>query len=142
MLVRDIMSSPPKVLKLSQTAEDAAEMMALHDVGALPVCEGDELVGVVTDRDVVLRCVAQGFTPAKTPVTKIMTRPPATIDAGEPAEEAAWLLTSLRIRRLPVTENGRLVGMVTADDIARRLEDDDVILRMARRVAPRRRAAR
>lgn len=75
MQIHEIMTHPVQTVKANATVHHAAEMMALHDVGALPVCENDRVVGIITDRDIVLRCLAQGRNPA-TEVYRIMTPGP------------------------------------------------------------------
>lgn len=140
MEIRDIMTQPVKTISVTATVEQAAGMMAIHDVGALPVCEGDRLVGIVTDRDIVLRCIPAGFNPATTRVSRIMSRDPVGAPPSAPVKEAWRLLADLRIHRRPIVEDGRVVGMLTTDDIARRFDDDAAVLFMVRRVAPRRRS--
>ena len=138
MKVRDIMSQPAKTIHPFQTVEEAAEHMALHDVGALVVTDADQVVGIVTDRDIVVRCLAQGLAAATTTVRRAMTSSPTVIEPDESVSEAGLTLTNLRVRRLPVVEAGRLVGMVSSDDIVRHSDNEDLILLMVRRVAPRR----
>jgi CBS domain-containing protein len=137
MEIGDIMSHPAVTVKASATAQFAAEMMALHEVGALPVCEDDALVGIITDRDIVLRCIAQGMSTDATPVHRIMTPNPVALPPKASVEQAAAILRDSRIRRLPVIEDHHAVGMVTLDDIARQWDNDAAILLMVRRVAPR-----
>ena len=139
MRIQDIMSDPVRTVKATATVQFAGEMMALHDVGALPVTSDDVLVGIVTDRDIVVRCLAAGLAPTATAVEKIMTHHPLSVTPEAPLEDAARTFTNMRIRRLPVVEDGHPVGMVTADDIARQWDNDAAILVMARRVAPRNR---
>ena len=138
MELREIMSQPIATVRATASVQHAAEMMALHDVGALPVCEDDVLVGILTDRDVILRCIAPGLATHTTEVRKIMTPSPVFLEANAPVEQAATIFRDLRIRRLPVVDDGHPIGMVTVDDIARQWDNDAAILLMARRVAPRR----
>lgn len=142
MQVRDIMSEPVRVVRADAEALHAAELMALHEVGALPVIDHTKLVGIVTDRDIVLRCIVAGLSPVKTEVRRIMTAHPVAIGPDAPIEDAARIFLGLRVRRLPVVEDGQPVGMVTLDDLARLWNDDDFVLRIARRVAPRNRSTR
>jgi CBS domain-containing protein len=139
MRVQDIMSDPVRTVKGTATVQFAGEMMALHEVGALPVTSDDVLVGIVTDRDIVVRCLAAGLSPTATAVEKIMTRHPLSVTPDAPVEDAARTFTNMRIRRLPVVEDGHAIGMVTSDDIARLWDNEAAIVVMARRVAPRRR---
>ena len=139
MQVRDIMTQPVKTIESSATAHKAAQLMALHDIGALPVSDGGRIVGILTDRDIVLRCIAQGLDPETTDVQRIMTRDPVVEPPDVPVADAAWRFTSLRIRRLPIVEGGKAVGMLSSDDVARHWDDDAAVLLMVRRLAPRRR---
>ncbi len=138
MRVQDIMSQPVVTVRTSATVQFAAEMMALHDVGALPVCEDDVFVGIVTDRDIILRCMATGLSPTATQVHRIMTAEPVALAPNATVDEAAAIFRDLRIRRLPVIDDRHPVGMVSMDDVARLWENDPAILLMVRRVAPRR----
>lgn len=139
MEVRDIMTQPAKTVRASATVAEAAELMALHDVGALPARDEDKIVGIVTDRDIVLRCIAAGLDPGATLVRTIMTRSPVTVTPSTPVDDALWLFSHLRIRRLPVVEDHQVVGMLSADDVARYFDDEASIVLMARCLAPRRR---
>jgi CBS domain-containing protein len=102
--------------------------MKQQDVGPVPVVEnGDRLAGIVTDRDIVLRVVAEGGDPQSTTVGEIMSRDLATVDPDQPLEEALRLMARHQVRRLPVCEeDGRLVGIVAQADIATELGDDRV----------------
>jgi len=93
---------------------EAARRMAKRNVGAIVVIEGERLVGIFTERDVVFRVVARGLDPAKTCVEDAMTRSPRTIDAAERFGHALLIMHDNNFRHLPVTENGRLVGIVSA----------------------------
>jgi CBS domain-containing protein len=138
MEIQQIMSTPAYTVKAIDTVQFAAEMMALHDVGALPVTEDGVLVGIITDRDIVLRCLAPGRSPTTTDVGHIMTTGPIALEPGEPVGQAARIFSEMRVRRLPIVEERHPVGMLTVDDIARHWDDDTKILSMVRRVAPRR----
>jgi CBS domain-containing protein len=135
------MSHPVITVKANATIQHAAEMMALHNVGALPVTEDDVLVGIVTDRDVVLRGLVEGLQPTSAEIHRIMTIEPVAVRLEAPVEEAAAIFRDLRIRRLPVVEDRYPVGMITVDDIARQWDNDQAIVLLARRVAPRRKSA-
>ena len=104
----------------SSSAALAARLISRHNVGALPVCGGDgRLRGIVTDRDIVLRCVAAEEDPAQTMVRDIMTRNCATVAPGADCREATRLMAVQQVRRLPVVEEGKLVGMISLADLAR-----------------------
>jgi CBS domain-containing protein len=119
MLVSDIMSERPVSITPEETVSLASRLMSRHNIGSLPVCrENSELVGVITDRDIVLRCVAQGADPDTLPVGQIMSRCIITVS---PSDEAAVITERMgkgQVRRLPVVEDGLLVGMVSLGDMA------------------------
>ena len=138
MQIHEIMSEPAYTVKATATVQFAAEMMATHNVGALPVTEDGKLVGILTDRDVVLRCMAQGFSPTATEVGRIMTADPIALPPDADVHDAARIFTDTRVRRLPIVDEGHPIGMVTVDDVARLWTNDAATLVMVRRVAPRR----
>jgi CBS domain-containing protein len=91
--------------------------MKREDAGFIPVCEGNALMGVITDRDIVLRGIADGAGGLDEPAERIMTRDPATIEAGASLDDAASLMEQREIRRLPVVDGGRLVGILSHGNI-------------------------
>lgn len=95
---------------------DAAALMRSHRISALAVLDGTSIVGIVTERD-MLRAVADGRNPAATHISQYMTHSPITIDAAEPAAKAAAIMVAHRVRHLPVTDNDRLVGFLSARDL-------------------------
>ncbi|HHX73185.1 MAG TPA: CBS domain-containing protein [Clostridiales bacterium] len=102
------------------TAAEAARLLRHYDIGALPVTgEDGRLRGIITDRDILIRCVATDKNPAETPVANLMTRSVVTVPADADVREAASLMSSNQVRRLPVTKNGGLVGILSIGDIAR-----------------------
>jgi CBS domain-containing protein len=106
---RNLLTARPGI-----SVADAARRMAKKDVGAIVVIEGERLVGIFTERDVVFRVVARGLDPAKTRVGEAMTPSPRTIDASERFGHALLIMHDNSFRHLPVTENGKLVGIVSA----------------------------
>ena len=120
MQVRDYMSPSVVSITPEESAALAARLLARHNVGALPVCgpEGN-LRGMVTDRDIVLRCVAAEEDPARTRVKDIMTRGCAAVAPDADPREAARLMAEKQVRRLPVVEDDRVVGVVSLGDLAR-----------------------
>lgn len=119
MQVKDLMEGSVVSVTPDETAAEAARLLARHNVGSLPVCgEDGGLRGVVTDRDIVLRCVAIEEDPAKTQVQKIMTRNCATISPKADAREAAQLMAAKQVRRLPVVEQDKVVGMIALGDLS------------------------
>lgn len=120
MVVRDLMNPGVVSVEPTSTAAAAAHLISRHNVGALPVCGGDgKLRGVVTDRDIVLRCVAAEDDPAQTPVRDIMTRSCVTVSPNADCREAARLMSAQQVRRLPVVEEGKVVGMLSLGDLAK-----------------------
>jgi CBS domain-containing protein len=119
--VKDLMTPRPTVVRPEDTASQAATLMKQNDCGAIPVVtDGGKLVGIVTDRDIVLRAVAAGKDPRSTPVSAVMTADPVTLSPGASADEAEKLMADRQVRRLPVVEGGRLVGIVVTAQLARR----------------------
>lgn len=119
MQVRDLMSQGVVSIDPDESAALAARLLSRHNVGALPVCGQDgRLRGIITDRDIVLRCVAAEEDPTKTPVRDIMTRGCAVVSPNDDAREATRMMASSQVRRLPVTEDGKVVGMVSLGDLA------------------------
>ena len=103
-----------------ESAALCARLFSRYNLGALPVCGADGgVVGIVTDRDIVVRCVAAGRDPAETAVGEIMTRGPAGVGPEEDADTAAGRMARAQVRRLPVVEDGRVVGMLSLGDLAR-----------------------
>ncbi len=106
------------------TVVETARLMQKHDVGSIPVCEGPNLVGIVTDRDIVVRNVAHGKNPSTIPVREIMTTAVKTIAPEMELNQVAELMSQQQIRRLPVVENNQLVGMVSLGDLATQAKHD------------------
>jgi CBS domain-containing protein len=117
---REIMTRGAQCARSDETLADAARKMRDLGVGALPICgEDDRLTGVVTDRDIVVRCVAEGGDPSSTAVSDLAEGKPATIGADDPIDEALRTMIEHGVRRLPVIDGDRLVGMVSQADVAR-----------------------
>ena len=123
MKLREIMSSAVVRIHPEETVAVAARMLEHNNIGALPVCSGDgRLYGMVTDRDLVTRCLAAGKSPQTTKVREVMT---GKVYVGRPDMDvtlAAGLMAREQVRRLPVMENGKLCGMVSLCDLARKEE--------------------
>ena len=123
MKLRDIMSSQVVRIHPEESVAVAARTLAQYNIGALPVCGNDgRLCGVVTDRDLVTRCLAAGQSPEKTCVRQVMTGAVVSAAPDMETSAAAHLMGSRQIRRLPVVENGKLCGMVSLGDLAARTE--------------------
>ena len=122
--VRDAMTSNPRSIESSTTVTEAARLMKADDVGSLPIVDGDQLVGMVTDRDTVIRVVAEGKDPQSTTVGEIASRDLVTVDPEQDLDEAMRLMAQHQVRRLPVAEeDGRLVGILAQADVAREGKD-------------------
>ena len=123
MKLREIMSDTVVRINPEESVAVAARILARYNIGMLPVCGGDgKLCGVVTDRDLVTRCIASGKLPERTPVRDVMTTGVVSARPDMNAAAAALLMGRQQIRRLPVLENGRLCGMVSLGDMANREE--------------------
>lgn len=121
MKVAEIMSRAVVSVNHKEPVTAAARLMKRHNLGALPVCDDEgRLRGLVTDRDIVTRCVAMDYDPTDTMLREIMTRGIMTCAPEDGADDVAARMGREQIRRLPVTAEGKLVGMVSLGDIARR----------------------
>ena len=122
--IRDVMSSNPCAIDADKPVAHAAKMMKQEDVGLAPIVEGDRLVGTLTDRDIVLRVVAEGKDPQTVTAREVASTDVVTIDAQQDLDEALRLMASNQVRRLPVVEEGRLVGVLAQADVAREANED------------------
>lgn len=119
MKLRDIMTNPVVRIHPEESVAVAARTLSRYNIGALPVCGSDgRLCGLVTDRDLVTRCLASGRTPESTPVRDVMTRQVISAQPDMEVSLAANLMGREQIRRLPVVERERLCGMVSLGDLA------------------------
>lgn len=119
MKVHEIMTGHPRSVAPDTTLVEAAGLMRELDVGALPVCTGDDLAGIVTDRDLVVRGIADGHDPATTKVSDVMSGGVEAVSADDDVENAVRIMEQRQIRRLPVLNRAKeLVGMVSLGDIA------------------------
>lgn len=125
MKLRDVMTSPAIGISAEESVEVAARQLAHYNIGAMPVCDKrGNLCGMVTDRDLVTRCLAANRSPAETTVRQIMTGQVITADTEMDVSVAAHLMGRKQIRRLPVTDQGKLCGMVSLGDLANREESN------------------
>lgn len=125
-VARDIMTTAPRCVGENETLVDAAKLMASLDVGALPICGEDKrLKGMVTDRDIVVKCLAEGGDPTTTTAGSLAEGKPVTIGADDDVQEALHLMKQHQIRRLPVIEGHDLVGIISQADIALALAPAD-----------------
>ena len=123
MKLREIMTDTVIPIHPEESVAVAARALTHYNIGALPVCSGDgKLCGMVTDRDLVIRCLASGKSPEETKVRDVMTGRVVSAPPDMDASVAAHLMGRQQVRRLPVVENGRLCGMVSLGDLANREE--------------------
>lgn len=123
MKVSEVMTTEVKIADPSRTIQDAAKLMEKNDCGSLPVGEGDRLVGMITDRDIVIRAVAAGL-PADTPIREVMTRELKYCFENDDIEDVAENMGEIQMRRLPVLDSKkRIVGIVSIGDLARSDEE-------------------
>lgn len=115
--IRDIMTETVATVSPDQTIQEAASLMSKYNVGSIPVVQNGEIRGIVTDRDITLRCTAEGLT-SSTPVSQVMTDSVVQGDPNMNIQEAAKLMSEKQIRRLPIVDNNHLVGMIALGDIA------------------------
>ena len=125
-VARDIMTPAPKCVGENETLVDAARLMASLDVGALPICgEDDRLKGMLTDRDIVVKCLAEGGDPSTMTAGELAQGKPVTIGADDDIEEALDVMKRHQIRRLPVIDGHDLVGIISQADIALAMAPED-----------------
>jgi len=125
---RDIMTPECNCIGESDTVLDAAERLAELDVGAMPICgEDNRLKGMLTDRDIVVKVIAEGKNPASTPVSDLATQDEVvTIGADDPIDEVLRTMTEHKVRRLPVIDGHECVGIISQADVATNLEETQV----------------
>ena len=122
---REIMTGGVDCARTTDTLVEAAQSMRDLGVGALPICgEDDRLAGMITDRDIVVRCVAEGGDASSTRVEALAEGKPVTIGADDSVEETLRTMAEHQVRRLPVIDGDRLVGIVSQADVARNLPDE------------------
>src|SRR5918999_3249476 len=125
--VQDVMTSRPRAVSPDTPVSEAAQLMESEDVGALPVLEDEQLAGMVTDRDIVVRAVAKGKDPRGMPVREVSSRDVVSVRPDEDLSEAVRLMASHQVRRLPVVDDdNRLVGVVSQADVAMEAKEKHV----------------
>ena len=123
--VRDAMTEDPRSIGASASVVEAARVMREEHIGSLPITDDEQLVGMITDRDITTRVVAEAADPKMTSVGDVVSRDLISIEPDEDLEEAVQLMASHQVRRLPVVENGRLVGIVAQADVALNLRENE-----------------
>jgi len=119
MKVRELMTKDPATVESGATLGEVAMLMKQRDCGSIPVVEGGRLIGIVTDRDIVIRAVAAGKDPKTLRVNEVMSADPVTVGPNEDIKQAEKVMADRQIRRLPVVDDGALVGIVVTAQIAR-----------------------
>jgi CBS domain-containing protein len=117
--VHEVMTDRPRCVTSETPVSEAAQLMASDDIGSLPILDGEQLAGVVTDRDIVIRAIAKGKDPRSLPVGEVASRELVKVHAEQELSDALELMASEQVRRLPVVDDdGRLVGILTQADVA------------------------
>ncbi|MFG2980226.1 CBS domain-containing protein [Streptomyces sp. NPDC048258] len=123
----EIMHAGAQWIPATETLDRAAQLMARLNVGALPISDKTErLCGILTDRDIVVGCVAKGHNPSKVTAGDMAQGTPRWIDAGADVSEVLEEMQSHQIRRLPVIRNKKLVGMISESDLAKHLSEEQI----------------
>ena len=123
--IKDVMTSNPCTIDADKSVAYAAKMMRDEDVGLAPIVEGDKLIGMLTDRDIAIRVVAEGRNPDQVTAGDVASKQVVTIDPQQDLDEALRIMAKHQVRRLAVVEeDGRLVGVVAQADVAREGDDD------------------
>lgn len=128
MKIREIAVKEVYCVKPEATLSEVAALMRDHGVGVMPVCEGKKLVGIITDRDIVITCAAMGSTATQCKAKDFMTKNPKTVSPDVDLEQAAKMMAGEQIRRLPVIEGDKLVGILSLGDISLALKSDDKLV--------------
>ncbi|MBI2851584.1 MAG: CBS domain-containing protein [Chloroflexi bacterium] len=142
MKVGDIAQKDVYCASPSMNLGQIAAMMKRHGVGALPVCNDDgKLIGMITDRDIVVSCVAADLNPCECKTRDFMTSNPVAISTDTDMEEAARIMGKEQIRRLPIVDEGTLVGMLSLGDIAVSMGNDALVAETLRKISSPTKAA-
>lgn len=118
MLIRDLMTTNVLTCNESTSITEVAKQMSSQNVGSVPVVSGGKLSGIITDRDIVTKCIATGSDSHSMTVSSCMTKNPVTVSSDTDAHDAARMMAAKQIRRLPVVDNGKLVGICALGDLA------------------------
>lgn len=119
MKISQVMTKGIHTVRPDTPVIEAAGLMRLHDIGVVPVIENERVVGMLTDRDIVIQLVADGHDPVKIPVKNVMSRGSITVQADDDVDEAIHLMEQYQVRRLPVLDRGgQIVGIISLGDVA------------------------
>ncbi len=118
MKIQDVMTGPVVSIDENESVECAAQMMQQHNIGCIPVMSGDKLRGIITDRDIVVRSIAISHDFKTQKVRDIMTTDVYTVSSSNDVTTASDIMANDKIRRLPVIDDGKVVGLISIGDIA------------------------
>lgn len=125
--IREVMTENPKTVEASATLKEAAEIMANENIGNVLVVENDEVQGIVTDRDIVVRAVAKGENPEDCSVREVATTDVTVLSPDDSIDDAVKKMEEKDVRRLPVVEDGKPVGIVSLGDLAKEADKDSAL---------------
>lgn len=125
--IREVMTSDPRTVEPDATVTEAARVMSQDDIGAVLVTEQGRVSGILTDRDIVVRGVAEGRDPAATRVSEVCTSDPVTLTVDQSVEDAIRLVREQDVRRIPVVQDGRPAGIVSIGDLAIERDPDSAL---------------
>ncbi|WP_233434541.1 CBS domain-containing protein [Nocardia yamanashiensis] len=126
MKARDIMHRSAECIPADETLDRAAQMMRNMDVGALPICNGDQLIGMLTDRDIVIRCIAEGHDPSRVRAGDLAQGRVWSVDMDTDVSEVLDVMEKNQIKRMPVLDmrkGNQLMGMICESDLAKNISD-------------------
>ncbi len=116
--IREVMTADPRTVEAGASITDAAREMRDGDVGAILIMDGDNLSGIITDRDIVVRAIAEGRDPSSTTVGDVASRDVASLTPDQSVDDAIRLVREHNVRRIPVVQDGRPAGIVSIGDLA------------------------
>ena len=126
--VRDIMTPDPACVAQGDSIRDVARIMVREDTGVVPVVDGKQIIGMITDRDIVVRLVAEGKDPANARVTEAMTTKVRSVNEGSTVNDVLDLMSKAQVRRVPVVnDRNEIVGIVSIGDVATETNQDDKV---------------
>ena len=125
--IQEVMTPNPRTVETESPLRQAAEIMRDQDVGSVVVTEGDDVCGIVTDRDIAVRAVAAGHDPNETKVAEVCNRDVVSLSPDQSVDDAIRLMRNENIRRLPVLEGGKAVGIVSLGDLAIARDPDSAL---------------
>ncbi len=125
--IRDVMTPSPRAMDARASVQEAAKAMLDDDIGDVIVCDGDTVCGIVTDRDITIRTVAHGKDPAATKLGEICSEDLTSLSLGDTVDDAVRLMREKAIRRIPVLDDGKPVGIVSIGDLAIDLDADSAL---------------